>query len=207
MWINERFDVSGTMSWLKQFVNENTLSTIVSHDPVCVAHMPVELIDVESEDPRLIVHIPTVDPIVNALTDGGVVTVVVHGPQQYISPSVYHEVGLPTFNYGIAEVTGRCRSLTQNELTGHLERLMVQREAMFAEATGLSPWILDEEAKARFELLLPRVAGFEVSLKSTQLKLKVGQNRTREDRQHTVQKLRNVEGVDPQVLKLMHGTL
>lgn len=207
MWVNKQFEVADTVSWLNEFVSENTLSTIISHAPVRVTHMPVELVGANSEDAKLIFHVPTVDPVVESLTDDGLVTVVIHGPQQYISPAVYRDVGLPTFNFGVAEVTDRCRVLAQEELRGHLERLMVEREGMFAHATGIEPWTVTAEASARFDQLLPRVAGFEVALKNTQLKLKMGQNRASDDRRHTVEKLRAAKGVDARVTEIMHASL
>ncbi len=207
MWVNKLFEVTDTVSWLIDFVNENTLSTIISHSPVRVTHMPVELVDADAEDPKLIFHVPTVDPIVESLAAESLVTVVIHGPQQYISPAVYRDVGLPTFNFGVAEVTGRCRSLTQEELRRHLERLMIEREGMFARATGIDHWVIDAEAKARFDLLLPRVAGFELVVHNTQLKLKMGQNRASGDRRHTVEMLRAARGVDARVTEIMHESL
>lgn len=207
MWVNKHFEVTDTVSWLVGFVNENTLSTIISHAPVRVTHMPVELVGADSKDPKLIFHVPTVDPIVESLRAESLVTVIIHGPQQYISPAVYRDVGLPTFNFGVAEVTDRCRLLTQEELRGHLERLMIEREGMFAQATGIDPWAIDAEAKTRFDLLLPRVAGFELMLQNMQLKLKMGQNRASDDRRHTVEMLRAVNGVDPRVTEIMHESL
>lgn len=207
MWVNKRYEVESAMAWLKEFVLENTLSTIITHDPVRVAHMPVELRNEDGEDPNLVFHVPVVDPVAGALVDQSVVTVVVHGPQQYISPSLYADEGLPTFNYGIAEITGRCRTLTQDELSDHLERLMLQREDMFARATGGPPWAMNAGARERFDILLPMVTGFELGLDTMQLKLKMGQNRSRDDRGHTVHRLRNVDGVDARVTSIMETLL
>lgn len=202
MWINKRYETSDSLHWLREFVDENTLSTIISHTPVLAAHMPVELFE-DAESLKLLFHLPRVDPVSSALIEDPLVTVVVHGPQQYISPSLYKDVGLPTFNYGVAEVTDRCRQLSEEELSEHLRRLMTQREALFATRTGGVPWKMDEAAQQRFNGLLSAVSGFALDLDQAQTKLKMGQNRTEEDRRWTMDRLRSTEGVNKTVISIM----
>lgn len=208
MWVNGKYEVKNSLTWLENFVKENTLSTIITHTPVRVAHMPVELVRHESGKPKLMFHMPLVDPIAKVITDQRMVTIVIHGPQQYISPGLYQDPGLPTYNYGVAEVTDHCRELSDTELTEHMHRLIEQRETMFSESTGHTPWTLDDIfSQARFDRLLPMIIGFEVDLGQLELKLKMGQNRTDEDRRFMIDQLRTTEGVEQKVTTIMESLL
>ncbi|SEB74642.1 negative transcriptional regulator, PaiB family [Paramicrobacterium humi] len=207
MWINKQYEVENALTWLESFVADNNLSTIITHDPVRVAHMPVEIVRRESGEAKLLFHMPTVDPIAKAISESDLLTVVVHGPQQYISPSLYGDAGLPTFNYGIGEVTDKCRQLDETELADHLHRLITQREEWFAGQTERTAWVIDPVNQERFDRLLPMLVGFEVDLENVQLKLKMGQNRTIEDRKQTVEILRTTPGVDWRVTDIMAALL
>lgn len=203
MWINKYYKPKEGLAWMKEFVKENTLSTVITHSPVRVAHMPIEIMEHDSKPPKLIFHMPKVDPISQVISDEPRITVVIHGPQQYISPGLYRELGLPTFNYGVAEITDVCRPLSQTELRDHLYRLIEEREELFATHTGRSAWKLNTAAQERFEYLLPMLVGFEIGLEEAQVKLKMGQNRTPTDRHFTLSHLRELEGIDQTVVRIM----
>ncbi|MCW4458649.1 FMN-binding negative transcriptional regulator [Microbacterium sp. MPKO10] len=205
MWVNKLYEPTEAVAWIREFVNENTLSTIITHTPVQVAHMPVELIDQETDQPKLIFHMPIVDPISQVIADAPRITVVIHGPQQYISPALYQDVGLPTFNYGVAEVDDVCRSLSRAELGDHLYRLIEEREQLFATHTGQPAWKLTAAAEERFDRLLPMLVGFEIGLDNAQVKLKMGQNRTAADRRFTLSHLRETEGINQTAVRIMEA--
>lgn len=207
MWINRLYEVPDRLEWIKQFVGRNKLSSVVTHEPINIAHMPIEVLDEVPGIPTLLFHMPRVDPIVEGLVHNGLVTVVIHGPQQYISPGLYQDPGLPTFNYGVAEVTDRARQLEDSELTDHMYRLITQREAMFAAETDRRQWKLDSAAQERFNHLLPALVGFEVSLEHAQVKVKMGQNREVDDVQHTIMELNATPHTDHSVSAMMSRLL
>jgi len=203
MWVNKKYEIADKVAWIKQFVQENTLSTIITHSPVRVAHMPVEVIEHGTELPKLLFHMPIVDPIAQAISEAPRITVVVHGPQQYISPTFYQDIGLPTFNYGVAEIEDVCRPLSSAELKQHLYRLIEEREELSARQTKQAPWQIDTPAQERFDRLLPMLVGFEIGLENAQVKVKMGQNRTTADRQFAIERLRESDGINQTVLNIM----
>lgn len=205
MWVNKKYESVETVAWIKKFVNENTLSTIITHTPVHVAHMPVEVVGQETKHPKLIFHMPVVDPISQVIAEEPRITVVIHGPQQYISPALYQDVGLPTFNYGVAEIDDVCRPLSQAELRSHLYRLIEEREELFAAHTGNAEWKLDATAQERFDRLLPMLVGFEIGLDRAQIKVKMGQNRAEADRNFTLSRLRETDGINQTVVEIMES--
>ena len=51
-------------------------------------------------------HIDKFNPQMEHLLEGGPITVLFHGPETYISPSVYQSTQLPTWNYFKAHFDG-----------------------------------------------------------------------------------------------------
>jgi transcriptional regulator len=107
-----------------------------------------------------------------------------HGPHAYISPTNYvtHE-NVPTWNYGAVHVYGNARVFSEpNELLGVLDELIPMFEPTYAEQwASLTP--------AYRERMLSHIVGFEITVTKIEAKLKLSQNRTKEEQSNVMSSL------------------
>ena len=106
--------------------------------------------------------------------------VIFNGPHSYISPNWYAtQVTVPTWNYVTVHVYGKARILESDaELTTILAETVDKHES------GLpGPWTtahVPADMEATLHLAL---VGFEIEITRIEGKFKLGQNRSREDRE------------------------
>jgi transcriptional regulator len=113
------------------------------------------------------------------------------GPQGYVTPSAYAskkrdgEV-VPTWNYVLVHAYGALRWVHDDAwLTQLLEQLTDEHEAGRAE-----PWRVSDAPAPFTAQLRQAVVGFELRVTRLEGKLKLGQNRTRDDCEGAVAELR-----------------
>ena len=174
MWINPAYTTEDDEGWA--IVRANPLATIVTGTPLRATHMPL----IRDSAGAMVGHIPLIDPISEQLTSGAEVLAIFRGPDSYISPSWYLEVGLPTYNYTVVHVRGTTVALDEAELREHMSELMRLHER--TQKHGQTPpWGPGPAAKERLEMLLPKIAGFRISDATIESKRKLGQNRSEAD--------------------------
>lgn len=121
----------------------------------------------------------------NALTrhlDGATALAVVNGPDGYISPRWYPDGGagqVPTWNYVALELEGRVRRMDDDGLLGLVTALSDKHEARVSSG---KPWTMDKLDDTRRKGLLSAIVGFEMEVQAWRETLKLGQNKTAEDR-------------------------
>jgi transcriptional regulator len=110
-----------------------------------------------------------------------------HGPHAYISAAWYTSGAptVPTWNYLVVHARGVPRILGDEQLAGHLRSLVSAYESPRAQ-----PWDTDRLPPESFAKLRAAVVGFEMEITSIQGKWKLGQNRTRADREGAIAGLR-----------------
>jgi len=123
--------------------------------------------------------------------------VIFNGPHAYISPTWYAtEVAVPTWNYITVHVYGKPRLLkSAEELKTVLEETVAKHEAGMPE-----PWAtsrLPDELQGK---LHQAILGFEIEITHIEGKFKLGQNRSKEDRQKMLAALRDAKDSDSQAL-------
>ncbi|MGB4778330.1 FMN-binding negative transcriptional regulator [Microbacterium sp.] len=187
MWVNPNFEIRHRAA-IAALVAEHPLATLVVGDPVRVGHMPLVLESWEDEM-VLLGHVPIADPVARAIAAGGPLTAVFQGESAYVSPNWYADPGLPTYNFSVVHVEGRCEPLDEAELTAHLLDLAARLEA-HTHVPKEHPWQPDDTAFARMAELLPRIIGFRLRGASVQAKAKLGQNRSVADRRGAAAALR-----------------
>lgn len=139
---------------------------------VLLAHVPFLL-----EGDRIEAHLVRSNPLARALRDGPLAaTLVVSGPDGYISPDWYGEVDLvPTWNYVAVHLSGRLRLAEPDSLLGHLERLSARFE------TGLTPkkpWTHHKMSDGVMERMMRSILPVEMSVETVESTFKLNQNRS-----------------------------
>jgi transcriptional regulator len=111
-----------------------------------------------------------------------------HGPHSFISTSLYtSRESVPTWNYAAVHVYGKTRLFTSpDELQGMLHELIGLFEPAYAEQ-----WASLSEAYR--QKMLSHIVGFEITATSIEAKLKLSQNRTREEQSNVIASLAQAE--------------
>jgi len=121
----------------------------------------------------------------------GEVLVLFGGPEAYVSPSAYpskKEGGevVPTWNYVAVQARGRLRWIEDDVwLERLLEELTDEHESARAE-----PWRVSDAPPEFTRELRQAIVGLEIEVTRLEGKLKLGQNRTRADREGVIAELR-----------------
>jgi transcriptional regulator len=121
----------------------------------------------------------------NELASGARALAIFQGPHGYISPKWYkNPLSVPTWNYVAVHATGTPRMLSDAQLTEHLHALVAAYEP------GEGGWSTDALPPDFFDKLQRAVVGFEMEIADIYGKWKLGQNRSREDREGAIEGLR-----------------
>ncbi|RYE93918.1 MAG: hypothetical protein EOO75_03290 [Myxococcales bacterium] len=153
------------------------LATLIGGgDPPALAHVPLRL---DRERQVLRGHVGRANPIWRGFDGVRPVTVVVQGPDVYISPRFYASAGhVPTWNYAIVRVRGAARVLDRDEDRQEVLRSLSERH----EAGRPEPWSVDELSPAWAAELRAAIVAFEVPLDEAVGAFKLSQNRAPADR-------------------------
>jgi transcriptional regulator len=149
----------------------------VTGGAIQIAYAPTLFFEAEPH-PRVQFHLARANPLAS-VDDGASLTLSFLGPHAYISPNWYRSTGqVPTWNYIAVEGVGRVRRLDGDDLRRQLEILATQQESRITTA---EPWSTRKLGEARLSALLDAISGFEVDLTSLEGKLKLSQNKSRDD--------------------------
>jgi transcriptional regulator len=167
------------------------LATLVIASGAGLEANPLPLLLREAGDGLTLVgHVARSNPVWK-LTPRGEVLAVFGGPQGYISPSAYASKRLdgkvvPTWNYVAVHAHGSLRWVEDDAwLAALLEQLTNEHESGRAE-----PWRVSDAPPDFTASLRRAVVGLEIRVSRIEGKLKLGQNRTRADRESVVAALR-----------------
>ncbi|WP_353229546.1 FMN-binding negative transcriptional regulator [Novosphingobium sp.] len=139
-----------------------------------VAHVPLLLRD----DGHIAFHLARGNALVRHIEQGPAL-VVVNGPDGYVSPRWYDDLGqVPTWNYVTVECEGRVQRLTRDGLVALLRDASAQHEARM----GGTPWTMDKVPDATMSRLLDGIVGFELEVMAWRPTFKLSQNKSAADR-------------------------
>lgn len=163
-----------------ELIHKYSLATLVttSQDRGLVAnHLPLIAND-DVGDLRLVGHMARANSQWRSFLEGGDVLAIFQGPHSYISPSWYADpMNVPTWNYVVLHAYGNARTIEDPaELKGLLE-LSTEK----FERSQAKPWSLDLREEFMSDLM-NGIVGFEIRVNRLQMKLKLSQNRSAEDR-------------------------
>jgi transcriptional regulator len=187
LYIPEHFRVEDHATALA-FMRANPFAILVSDtgDGPFATHLPV-VIREGAEHISIRGHVAKANPHWRYLDQQPRCLMIFHGPHAYISPSHYdsREV-VPTWNYGAVHVYGNARTYSAPEdLLSMLHDLIPTFEAAYAEQWAS----LSESYRCR---MLGHIVGFEIAVTRVEAKMKLSQNRTRDEQQHIIDSLNQV---------------
>lgn len=163
---------------LARLIHEYPFATLVTAatEPI-VSHVPMLLEQGDGPHGTLIGHFARANPHARHAGDGASIAIF-HGPHAYVSPSFYAEPAsaVPTWNYAVVHAHGKLALVPETETKGIVDRL-VER----FESRRDAPWQLGLEG-ARLDAMLRAIVGFRLRIDRLDVKLKLSQNRSREDR-------------------------
>jgi transcriptional regulator len=138
----------------------------------------------------LVGHVAKSNPVWK-MSSRGEALAIFSGPEAYVSPSAYpskKEGGkvVPTWNYVSVHAHGSLRWVHDDEwLAELLQQLTDEHEAGRPE-----PWRVSDAPAAFSASLRQAIVGLEISVTRLEGKLKLGQNRSRADREGVIAELR-----------------
>ncbi len=184
MYVPKHFD-EPRVEVLHELIRARPLSTLVtlSSSGLNANHIPLHLSAHPAPLGTLRGHVARANPIWSTLDTSVEALAIFHGPDAYITPSWYAtkaETGrvVPTWNYAVAHAYGTLRVIDDAAwLRTHLETLVAQQEAAFAE-----PWHLSDAPHDFTEALIETVVGIEIVITRLQGKWKASQNQPAQNR-------------------------
>ncbi|HYM34312.1 MAG TPA: FMN-binding negative transcriptional regulator [Steroidobacteraceae bacterium] len=174
---------------LHKLIREYPLGTLVTQRDggIEANHLPF-LLD-STAATKLAAHLPRANPIWNDLHEREVL-IIFHGPNAYVSPSWYASKqttgkAVPTWNYVVVHAYGIARIIEDKTwLRAHLELMTDTHEAAFEH-----PWKISDAPNEYIEKLFNFIVGLEISVTRLEGKIKLGQNRSKEDQESVLEKL------------------
>jgi transcriptional regulator len=169
---------------LHAFVRDNSFGTLVSNTPEgpFASHLPFLL---DAGRNVLVGHMARANPHWQSL-EGEVALAIFQGPHGYVSPRWYKTpIAVPTWNYAAVHARGHVTLVQEGD------RLL----EILAETTRRydPTWPMPEGDYV--PKLAKGVVGFEMAIERLEGKMKLSQNRSREDREGVIAALR-AEGQD-----------
>lgn len=155
----------------------------------------------------LVGHVARSNPVWK-LEPRGEALALFQGPEGYISPSAYaskreHGEVVPTWNYVVVQAHGQLRWVHDAAWLRQLvEQLTHEHEASRAE-----PWQVSDAPPAFTTELLGAIVGLELHVTRLTGKLKLGQNRTRADRESAIAELHTGDEASQALAQAMQAAL
>jgi transcriptional regulator len=165
-------------------------------ESVAVSHLPL-LVDAERGVLRG--HLARENPQFAHFADGAKGLAVFHGPHGYVSPSVYTEPGVPTWNFVVVHAHGRLRLVDEKAL----ETILRDTIARFDR----TEWSMEAMSEESLRAKLGAIAGFEMNIEGIEGKWKLSQNRSPEDRARVVEWLERGDDASRATAALMREAL
>lgn len=123
----------------------------------------------------------------------GPATLIVSGPDGYVSPDWYGEADrVPTWNYVAVHLRGRLRLLDQDALLPHLEAVSARFEAALAPKP---PWTHHKMSPGVMESMMRQILPVEMTVEGVESTFKLNQNRSAPARSRAADRL--AEGRTP----------
>lgn len=169
-----------TSDAIDTLIRENGFATLicVTADGLEATHTPLVLHGSAKKAGRLQGHLARANPLGNCL-DGQPVLAIFQGAHGYISPRLYKNPSVPTWNYIAVHCRGTARLMADEaSREAHLGELVEQYEG--------SAWMLEEMEKERLAQLKKAITPFEISIDNVEAKAKLSQNKSDGNRHNII---------------------
>jgi transcriptional regulator len=171
------------------FMRANPFAILVSSTDTepFATHLPL-FVRTEGERVALRGHVAKANPHWRYLEQHAECLTIFHGPHSYISPSNYTaRESVPTWNYAAVHVYGSARIFSSSQ---DLHEMLHELVETFEPAYRQQWEGLGETYR---ENMLRQIVGFEITVTKIEGKLKLSQNRPREDQANVITSLENAE--------------
>ena len=187
MYLPKHFNETG-QARIEALIRDFGFATLITTTPngALVTHAPIQL---DSARNVLVGHIARANPHSAALQDGAQLLAVFHGPHSYISPTWYLDENekvpnVPTWNYAAVHVTG-----TVTRIDDDTAKWKIVKE-LAAQYEGDSDSAWNPRGLAAHVSKLSAIVGFEIAITRIEAKLKLSQNRSVQDQENVIAKLK-----------------
>ncbi|WP_025896908.1 FMN-binding negative transcriptional regulator [Sneathiella glossodoripedis] len=192
MYIPKPFKASPVETLLAILPNASFAQLITSDETGLpqATHLPMSYDATQGEFGTLYGHIARANPHGRLFTENRKSLVVFNGPHDYVSPSYYKsDANVPTWNYVAVHAYGTVMIYQDPEsVLSVLKRLSDENEAGRER-----PWRVEEFDGKRLEAMAKAIVAFEIPVENLQAKVKLGQNKTAEDKIALAQALKHSE--------------
>lgn len=197
MYVPSSFHVSDGRI-LESFIGRYGFATLVtsSSEGLIASHIPVTL-RTRGDAKHLIGHVARANNQWRAFDGKAEALAIFHGPHAYVSPTWYAtSPAVPTWNYAAVHVYGKpAASEDRDFITAALAELVSKYEG-----TRSNPWRAEDLAPDVFDKLASAIVAFEMPIERIEGKFKLGQNRSRDDREGMLAGLRGEGTSDAELL-------
>jgi transcriptional regulator len=171
-------------SEMAAFIEARRFATLIvsGDDGPLAAHVPmIPLRDAAGRVTALEGHVAKGNPVAASAADGKALAVF-HGPDAYVTPSLYpskreHGRAVPTWNYIAVQVRGRLETFSGDELHRHVSAL-TDRMERDADA----PWAVSDAPGDYVAKLLNAIVGVRLTVERIEGARKLSQNKSEPDR-------------------------
>ena len=177
---------------LQDLIRQHPLGCLVAQtaDGLDANHLPVELLQDEDGQLRLLAHVARANPLWQQLGNGAAVLVIFKAQDGYISPNWYpskHETHeqVPTWNYQVVHAHGTIQIRDDEKFVrGVVGRLTRTHESRASDLPGntFAPWKMSDAAAPYLQKMLGAIVGLEISVQRLEGKFKLSQNKQAADR-------------------------
>ena len=196
MYSPSAFSISNR-SVIREFVRENNFGIVISRDGEVLhdTHTPLLI----TEDlAQISGHIARGNNQWRAWVNHRSVKIIFHGPHSYVSPHFYKsDFNVPTWNYTAVSIEGTITIIEDRKSAIQIIQDLINRHE------GQSGWALDTEDE-RYVKLFDVIICFSVAVDKIEVKFKLNQNKSDEDKQSVISHLlESSNPIDHQTAKLM----
>jgi transcriptional regulator len=167
------------------FMQQFDFAAVVSHSAsagLVASHVPVLIREVGSEL-HIVGHVARGNPHWRLMESQAESMVIFQGPHGYVSPTWYAASAaaattVPTWNYAVVHAYGTARVREDAAFIAGVVADLTRRYE-----SGRDPgWSTEAVPEEAYGKLLNAIVGFEIPISRCEAKFKLGQNRSREDR-------------------------
>ncbi len=187
MYIPASFRVSEEAT-IFSFIARYDFSTIVTSSPsngMIATHVPI-LVKRVGDRAVLQGHVARANGHWRDFDGSTQALAIFQGPHGYVSPTWYTTApAVPTWNYAVVHIYGRPLATEDRQVASGILEALVRKY----ESHRSHPYRTEELPENFYEQMVSRIVAFEMPIDKIESKFKLGQNRSKEDREGTLKGL------------------
>lgn len=169
-------------AFLHDFMEEYAFVALVTATPTLrITHLPTILDRTRGRLGTILGHISAQNPQKAAFDGATQAVMVFRGPHGYISPGAYAQQTsvVPTWNFGVAHVSGRPRAITDKRRAHDLLATLIRNNE---RAVGSMSYDFAAQPQEYVDRMMLGISPFEMEIDAIEGKFKLGQERSATDR-------------------------